>query len=159
MRLLLSWNQRIEVRMFQEAVGGVEIQLLLLQQIPLRIPSSTNLPSVVELKQAYCKTIPKMWICGLWWVLCQILSSWEVFLWNLWGPSFQFGKLCKLGSKCSLQIMVCHNQSSTFCLMSHQSIDKKIINYMYVKKILKKFRGSDLIKTRWYHDDLIWTKM
>ena len=127
-RLLLSLNQRIEVKMFQEAVGGVEIQLWLLKQIPTHIPFSTSLAYAVVSKIGYFETIPKMWICGLLMSLCQILSSWDVFLQNLRGPSFQFGKLCKLGSKYYFQIMVYHKQGSTFCSMSHQSIERKKVH-------------------------------
>ena len=59
-RLLLSLNQRIEVKTFQEAVDGVEIQLWLLKQIPTHIHFSTSLAYGVVSKLAYFETIPKM---------------------------------------------------------------------------------------------------
>ena len=60
LRLLLFLNQSNEVKMFQEAVGGVDSWLLLLKQIPSRIPSSTSPPYVDVSKIAYYETIPKM---------------------------------------------------------------------------------------------------
>ena len=75
LRLLLFLNQSNEVKMFQEAVGGVDSWLLLLKQIPSRIPSSTSPPYVDVSKIAYYETIPKMWNCGLLRLLCQILSN------------------------------------------------------------------------------------
>lgn len=146
LRLLLSLNRSNEAKMYQEAVGRVVIQLLLLKQIPSHIPFSTILPYAVVSKIAYYETIPKMWNCVLLRLLCQILSNWDVFLWNLKGPSFQFGKLCKLSGKCSRQIMVCHKQSSTFCSMSHQST-KNTINCIYQGKQKHRFSSdNDLIK-------------
>ena len=81
-RILLSLNQKIEVKMFREAAVGVKIQLLFLLQIPLHIPSSTSLSYGIVSKLTCYETIPKMWNCGLIskFPICQILSSWDVFL-------------------------------------------------------------------------------